>query len=218
MRRFRKSESPKVPDKKVWVAKYDLPKLKSYEGNFSEAFWGKWPVNTMKMMMPPQSWVSWKELEMLARAQGYNDRKRLVRTVERLKRGADIGCRGRGRIPTVGENSESAFEYGDRVTDALREWVESELVVGPLRREEIPAGVSVSPIMVRLKPNGKARIILNFSHPYDRKDVPEEFYQETDPGSVNAGIKGEEYPAKMSSIQKFLCSLVQAGVNSFIIG
>ena len=76
----------------------------------------------------------------------------------------------------MGQNSKSAEEYGERVTDSLRDWVESKLVVGPLKKDEVPFGASVSPVVVRLKPNGKARIILNFSHPYDLKGVPEDYY------------------------------------------
>ena len=121
LRRFRRTKQPAVPVIRDYIPKFNLPKLDSYKGDFPESFWGNWPVNTMDDMMPPKSWIRWKDLERLASTLNYPDKERLNRTIERLKSGADIGCRGRGRIPTEGENSESAFTYGDRVTDAIRE-------------------------------------------------------------------------------------------------
>jgi hypothetical protein len=46
-------------------------------------------------------------------------------------------------------------------------------MVGPLDEEEIPwDDISVSSILVRLKPNGKARIIVNFPAP-DNEELVE---------------------------------------------
>ena len=217
LRKFRRADVPPGPPVKEWKPKYDLPKLKTFAGVFPESYWKDWPVNTMDGEMPPTSWVKWKELENLAGALGCRDWGRLGRTLDRLKVGADIGCRGRGRIPTVGPNSGSAEEYGERVSDSLRDWVDEKLVIGPLKKEELPPGATVSPIATRLKPNGKARIILNFSYPYDLKGVPDDYYTECDPGSVNSGISSEDFPVRMSSVKKFVKCLTHSGVNCYIM-
>merc|ERR1711923_669463 len=104
----------------------------------------------------------------------------------------------------------SAYEYGERVTDAIAEWVHSGIAAGPLTRQELEAEglkeIKINPIQVRLKPNGKARIILDLSSPH--------FDEEQPPGtplSVNAGINKEEYPAKMSNTASMLEVLDQVG-------
>ena len=105
------------------------------------------------------------------------------------------------------KNSLSAYQYGDRVADALQQWIDEGIVAGPLREEDIPfADYTVSPIMVRLKPNGSARIIVNLSSPHT----------EGGPGSVNSGINGKEFKARMSSTQRFVGSLCRVGVGALI--
>ena len=56
-------------------------------------------------------------------------------------------------------------------------------------------------IVVRLKPNGKARIIVNLSKPDN----------ETWPTGVNSGISIDDFEAKMSSTKKFIISLFRVG-------
>ena len=73
--------------------------------------------------------------------------------------------------------------------------------------EEMPwADYSTSPILVQLKPNGKARIIINLSSPH-----PKESDKEGKPASVNSGISKEDFPVTMSSTTKFATSLMRAG-------
>ena len=82
-----------------------------------------------------------------------------------LKFGAHIGCKGRYREPTKFKNAPSAFEYGDRVSDSICEWLKAGYAAGPFELEEIPENAKISGLMVKLKPTGKARMMLNLSAP-----------------------------------------------------
>ncbi len=73
---------------------------------------------------------------------------------------------------------------------------------GPVEAEQVPAAAKVSGIMVRPKPNGSVRVILNLSAPKGR--------------SVNDGINKEEFPATMSSTAAWLAVLDKAGKGSLI--
>ena len=93
------------------------------------------------------------------------------------------------------------------MADSMAELIKDGLVVGPLDEEEIPFDdITVSAILVRLKLNGKARMIVNLSGPDN----------EEGPGSVNSGINVEEFPAKMSSTAKLVESLLRVGRNALI--
>ena len=94
-----------------------------------------------------------------------------------------------------------------RVADALQGWIKDGLCYGPLEEHELPwDDVTVIPITVKLKPNGKARICIDMSAPYiDTKSG------ETVPSSVNSGIDTDEFPTSMSSTKSFCESLMKAG-------
>ncbi len=73
---------------------------------------------------------------------------------------------------------------------------------GPVAATEVPATAKVSGIMVRPKPNGLDRVILNLSAPKGR--------------SVNEGINKEDFPATMSSTVAWLAVLDSAGRGCLI--
>ena len=54
-------------------------------------------------------------------------------------------------------------------------------VAGPIAEEDVPANAKINGIMVRKKPNGAARVILNLSAPKGM--------------SVNDGVEAEQFPA-----------------------
>ena len=55
-----------------------------------------------------------------------------------------------------------------RVADSPQTAVKDGIMYGPLRVDQIPwEDYKVSPMSVRLKPNGAARIIMNLSFPHD---------------------------------------------------
>ena len=151
--------------------------------------------------------VSSKKLKEMATRYGYTDWSRLERVVERLDNGANVGCTGRGRLPTITPNAKSAYMYGDRVADSLAEWIRDGILIGPLDDEEVPfEDITISSILVRLKPNGKARIIVNLSAPDNEEGL----------GSVNSGIDVKDFPAIMFSTSKFVESLLRVGRNALI--
>ena len=100
-------------------------------------------------------------------------------------------------MPTKSSNAPSAYEFGQQVTDAIACWVDKGFAFGPVRPQEVPRGAKVNGIMCREKPNGSVRIILNLSAPKLT--------------GVNVGINKDEFPATMSSTQKFLEVLDRAG-------
>ena len=62
----------------------------------------------------------------------------LVWAQQQLERGADLGVKGAGCLPTAGPNAELARTYGHLLSDALARWVQLELVCGPYEKDELP--------------------------------------------------------------------------------
>ena len=69
---------------------------------------------------------------------GFEDRELLEIVYSDLKYGAKIGCSGKFREPTRSNNAPSAFEFGDRVSDSICEWLKAGYAAGPFELEEIP--------------------------------------------------------------------------------
>jgi hypothetical protein len=177
----------------------DIPIRESYEGEFEDSWWAEFPVN---LTCPGESLIKEKQLRKLANTLGCTDKARLERVCKRLIEGANIGCVGACRNPTRSSNASSAYQYGREVTDAIAVWVKKGFAYGPVSEDELPSGAKISGIMVRPKPNGAARIILNLSAPKGR--------------SVNDGIDKEDFPASMSSTTAWLEVLHKAGRNCWI--
>ena len=88
------------------------------------------------------------------------------------------------------------------MTDAIAGWIVDGYAAGPVEEDEVPAGAKINGIMVRKKPNGSARIIMNLSAPKGM--------------SVNDGIAADEFPAVMSSTAAWVEVLNRAGVGAWI--
>ena len=186
--------------KKEFKAKFkDIKKLKSYKKAAPETFWKDFPVNRR---MKAKGSVSREALLELVKRVGCSDMARLSRVVERIEKGADIGCRGRFRYSSSSKNAPSAYEAGAQVTDAIAEWVEAGYAFGPVEESEVPAAAKISGIMVKMKPNGAARVILNLSAPKGM--------------AVNEGIAADEFPAVMSSTEAWLEVLNRAGRRAWM--
>jgi len=117
--------------------------------------------------------------------------------VDRVTNGADIGCNGICRGPTRSKNSPDSYNHGPQVSDAIATWVKKKFAFGPVDRDQVPEHAKVSGIMVRVKPDGSVRIILNLSAPKG--------------SSVNDGINAEQFPAVMSSTLAWVRVLNKAG-------
>jgi hypothetical protein len=192
----------------------EIPVLDKYKDKLPAAYWSKWTKRSYSSLTPVRSWIDPEQLEKVAEELQYKDKqRRLGKVLSSLREGADIGCRGLARLPTSVRNSASAYEYGERVTDALQDWVKDGLAFGPMLPEEMPwSDYTVNPITVKIKPNGSARICINMSAPYAKdSDVPGL------PASVNSGIDSDLFPATMSSTRKFCMSLARAGCPAEMI-
>jgi hypothetical protein len=184
-----------VPKEKIFKPKFPrIPVLDDYTKAAPEEFWAEFPEY---YVCPAKPSLNGKKLKRWADALGCSEPDRLNRVLECIRSGADIGCRGEARKPSRSKNAASAFQYGPQVTDAIAEWVQKGYAYGPVAAEEVPAAAKVSGIMVRPKPNGSVRVILNLSAPKGR--------------SVNDGIDKTDFPATMSSTAAWLAVLDTAG-------
>ena len=171
----------------------NVPVLEEYEGVLGEEYWGKWQKNPYRK--EKGSLISHEEIRKVAEEMNFREEEKVEEIADMLEHGADLGVCGEGRLPSVEKNNPSVYKYGARVADAIQTGVKDGILYGPLRKEEIPWECKVSPMTVRLKPNGNARIIMDLSAPHGPKLGGGE------PCSPNEGMKGyEEFEAvKMAS-------------------
>ena len=201
-------EPPKAPEPKTFKKRFeDVPTRQSYRGKFEECFWKSWP----RKEIPDRAemWIDREKLAQEAKKANY-DSKKLWKTLAWLEEGVELGCVGDARLQTISANHPSAFEYGERITDALRGWVEDGICAGPYTREELDAlgfkDITINSMQVRLKPNGKARIIHDLSSPHAKEEQPP-----GTPLAVNRGIDKRQYPAKMANTKSVLRLLDKVG-------
>ena len=188
------SPIPDLPPLKTFKPKFALPKLSNYEGAAPAAFWEQFPSN---LIMPATSLVCPDRLKHLALEAGWKDLDLLEKICSDLRFGADLGCRGEVRKAGRARNAPSAYKDGEKVTDAIADWLKKGFAYGPVPPEDVPASAKFSGIMTRAKPSGSVRIILNLSSPKG--------------SAVNEGIDNSEFPTLMSSTSKWLTALWSAG-------
>ncbi len=186
-------------EKKVFKPKHGLPVLPDYNRQAEDWYWEAFPVAHVEV---GESLVNHSELVSLAHQYGCEDWDRLFKVCQDLKYGADIGCKGQARTATHSKNSESAFTFGEQVSDAIADWLKKGFAAGPYAEHQVPANAKINSIMCREKPNGSVRIILNLSSPLGL--------------SVNDGIDKDLYPATMSSTNKWLEVLHQVGKGAWM--
>ena len=88
------------------------------------------------------------------------------------------------------------------MTDAVANGIFKGIMIGPMEEEEVPFdSIKVNGIMVKLKPDDSARIIMNMSKGF--------------PYSVNDGIDNEQFEVYMSSTIRWLRALHMAGKGCF---
>lgn len=179
--------------------KNNLPTLTDYRTDPGQHFWENFPKN---MNRSKKSLICPVKLRNLAFGAGLSEAV-VEPVLADIMQGADIGCTGSFRSPSTSSNASSAFEYGRQVTDAIASWVKKGFVFGPVELTKIPKDAKVNGIMVRPKPDGAARVILNMSAPAGN--------------SVNDGIDITRFPAIMSSTKKWLAVLEKAGRGCVIM-
>ena len=89
------------------------------------------------------------------------------------------------------------------VSDSLCKMMREGYIMGPFDENDQPFEINrFSGLMVKLKPDGSARLILNLS--------------KGEPFSVNEGINSSDFPSIMSSTSEFVGVLNRSGKGSLI--
>ena len=188
-----------LPAPKLFKPKHNLPLLSNYEGGAPKAFWDVFPVNrntSSKSLINPD------KLESLALENGFKDLLLLEKIIRDVREGANLGCEGEVREASGARNAPSAYSDGEKVTDAIADWIVKGFAFGPVSKRDLPPDAKLSGIMTKTKPSGAVRIILNLSAPKGR--------------AVNEGIDNLQFPAVMSSTTKWVNALWTAGKGCWI--
>ena len=211
-----------LPPLKVHKFKYSLPQLDSYKASeVPAAFWDHWQKLPLDVAIAGnRSWIDPEALLQAARDRGVQP-VGLLESCSMLRQGADLGCVGRGRLPTRALNAEKLLEDGPIICDVLQSWVEQGIAAGPLTLEQLQAvfgeDYTVNTLATRPKPTGALRIIVDMSSPRDKDaEVPGWLWPPWLPGAVNTSIDPAQFPARMTSIKNFLRMLFKVGRGALI--
>ena len=118
-----------VPPPKIFKPKMNLPKLATYRNmNPGSKYWSSWPYNGNKV---GRSRIDGHKLKSMALEAGYKDKATLDKVFIDLTEGARIGCEGTFRQPSFSTNAESALGNGEKVSDAIAEWIHEGYAHGP---------------------------------------------------------------------------------------
>ena len=196
-------ESKGYPDlaMKTFVPKHRGMKVEDYSKDPGTSFWEKVKRVDWVNVKDKKSAINVDKIEELARETYFPNSAILDKVLSDLRDGARIGVQEYYRVSSTSSNAPSSLDHGKEVTDALLDWLDEEYVIGPFKKEDIPFNkVKISGLMFRIKPNGKARIIINLS--------------KGRPTSVNEGIEKREFPTAMSSTKAWIQILLRCGKNS----
>ena len=203
---FKKLPQIGLAKQKVFVSKHRTPLLLDYSVPAPKQWWEFWPSLTWADAKKLKSSINPHKMREWAMRAGHPDLGTVQEICRDLRRGCDLGTRGVNLCPSTSSNAPSAYEYGDRVTDSIVDGIRSGIMMGPMTKEEIPfqeKGIKVNGIMVTIKPNGSARVILNMSKGF--------------PFSVNEGMRNDErFEVSMSSTNKWLRVMHKAGRGCYI--
>jgi len=179
-----------------------LPLL-DYSGDAPASWWEHWPRLTWEQGRLLRSPISPAKLLAWARRAEHPDIGLVLEIARDLRHGCDLGTRGEYLCPSTSTNAPSAFEYGDRLTDAIVDGIKTGIVIGPMEEGDIPLeSVKVNGLMVKLKENGVARNCMNMSR--------------GDPFCANKGMFNDErFEVRMSTTKEWLVSLHSAGRGSW---
>ena len=212
-----------LPPPKKHKFKFQLPRLSSYAAqDVPESFWAQWSkLPLSKGLAENKSWISSSALREAAKSRGVMMDERMEKVCKILDEGADLGCVGRGRLPTQARNVKQVLDHGDIICDVLQDWVKQGIAAGPLSWSEVQDNFgpdyTVNGVTTRPKPNGALRIIVDMSGPRDLdSSVPAWLWSPELPGSVNSSIDPEKFPARMSSIKMFTRMLYEVGRGAVV--
>ena len=211
-----------LPPLKQHKFKYDLPKLQSYAASdVPDSFWSNWQKLPLRQALETnKSWICPVALREAAKRRGVQP-EGLEKSCTMLDEGANIGCVGRGRLPTRAKNSERVLDDGEILCDVLQDWVSKGIAAGPLTLEELQKEFgeeyTVNTLTTRPKPTGALRIIVDMSSPRDKDtQVPGWLWAPSLPGAVNTSIDPSQFPARMSSVKAFIRILFSVGRGAVV--
>lgn len=198
---------PALQPKKVFKVKNPaVYYLEDYSKTAPLDWWKKWPSLSWEEGQLIKSDIKPRKMVMWADKANHPDMGLVLEIADDLKYGCDLGTRGEYLCPSTSSNAPSALEFGDRVTDSIVEGIKGGIMIGPIDKDDFPfkeEGVKVNGVMVKLKDNGDARVILNMSR--------------GSPFCVNEGMRNEErFEVTMSSTGKWLTALHKAGRGCWI--
>ena len=212
-----------LPPPKKHKFKFTLPRLSSYAPrDVPSSFWDNWQKRSLpEALANNSSWISAAALRRVSARQGGAVDGRLEQACRILEQGADLGCVGRGRLPTSVQNSQKVLDHGDIICDVLQDWVSQGIAAGPLTWAEVQdqfgPDYTVNGMSTRPKPNGALRIIIDMSGPRDSDPmVPGWIWSPDLPGAVNSSIDPDQFPTRMSSVQKFTRMLFEVGQGAVV--
>ena len=160
-------EAPPLKEFKPRCKNLDILDDYRKSGDLEKEYWPKWKKEKYTLRLG--SMVNHEALEKAATRLGYKDMRKVRHICKILKDGAPLDIEGEGRMSSRGENNRTVYDYGSRVADSLQAGIEDGYMCGPLTKQEVksiwPEGVKIAPMMVRLKPNGSVRIIVDMSWP-----------------------------------------------------
>ena len=196
-------EIPSLPGSKVFKPKCNLPSLNNYREKADPTYWKLWPSISWEKARQMKSGINPEALENLAWETDFPYPTILRKVVNDVKFGANLGVADMYRVQSSSTNAPSAYEFGDRVSDSLCKMMKEGYIMGPFEENDKPFEINrFSGLMVKLKPDGSARLILNLS--------------KGDPYSVNEGINSSDYPSIMSSTSEFVRVLNRSGRGSLM--
>ena len=123
---------PALPAPKRHKFKYSLPKLSSYAAeDVPPGFWDRWEKLSLREgVAQNESWISPVALRNAAEARGVLIDEKVEQVCLMLENGAEIGCIGRGRLPTQSRNAKQVVEHGEIICDVLQGWVKQGEIRG----------------------------------------------------------------------------------------
>ena len=90
--------------------------------------------------------------------------------IEGFTHGFRIGYEGDRISPSFSNNSRSALSHPREVEGKILSEIDNNRIAGPFSSPPLP-GFKISPIAVRVKENGKIRLLHNLSYPYDSTSI-----------------------------------------------
>ena len=185
---------------KVFKSKHNMPKLDDYAKKPPDGFWNNVEKVTWEDVSRIEGGINADMLESMARQVDSLDKAMLDRVLSYVKNGARLGVSMECQVSSTSSNAASVLEHGEEVTDALVDWLHQRFVIGPFDPDNIPfENCKISGLMCKMKPNGKARIIVNMS--------------KGNPVSVNEGINKDDFPTAMSSTTAWIRIMWRCGKN-----